>query len=141
MVSEYGPEHTSVAGTADLGHHVPPRPGRHHRLVHTTVRLAHTLAAMIGAAPDFELLAPVSTSIVAFGTAPPTGTTGSMSSTARSPPPSSTADAPSYRHPAGRGRALRACLLNPATTEDDLSGWARTEIRAAATSLPRYCAR
>jgi len=28
--SEYGPEHPPVPGTADLGHHVAPRPGRHH---------------------------------------------------------------------------------------------------------------
>jgi len=132
--SEYGPEQTrplrALRTWATMSHL-----GRDGivRLVGTTVRLAHTLAAMIGAAPDFELLAPVSTSIVAFRYRP-------------AGPPDRLDDL-NRRIPAAvqhRGRAfltgtrlagteaLRACLLNPATTEDDLA-LLLDEIRAAAT--------
>jgi aromatic-L-amino-acid decarboxylase len=91
------------------------------RLVNTTVQLAHTLAAMIDAADDFELLAPVGTSIVAFRYRPAGH--------------DATLDELNRRIPAAvqqRGRAfltgtrlagaeaLRACLLNPTTTKDDL---------------------
>jgi glutamate/tyrosine decarboxylase-like PLP-dependent enzyme len=132
--SEYGPEQTrplrALRTWATMSHL-----GRNGiiRLVDTTIRLAHTLAAMISAAPDFELLAPVSTSIVAFRYRPADR--------------DDRLDDLNHRIPAAvqhRGRAfltgtqlsgteaLRACLLNPATTEDDLV-LLLDEIRAAAT--------
>ncbi|MEV4134801.1 pyridoxal-dependent decarboxylase [Dactylosporangium sp. NPDC049742] len=133
--SEYGPEQTrpfrALRTWATMSHL-----GRDGivRLVGTTVRLAHTLASMIDAAPDFELLAPVSTSIVAFRYHPADR--------------DDRLDDLNRRIPAivqHRGRAfltgtrlagaeaLRACLLNPATTEDDLV-LLLDEIRGAATT-------
>lgn len=131
--SEYGPEQTrplrALRAWATMSH--LGRDGIT-RLVTTTVGLAHTLAAMLDAAPDFERLAPVGASIVAFRYRPP-GETGGLDDLNR-------------RIPAAvqrRGRAfltgttlagteaLRACLLNPATTEADLAVLL-DEIRAAA---------
>ncbi len=135
--AEYGPEQTrplrALRTWATMSHL-----GRDGilRLVDTTVRLAHTLAAMIDAAPDFELLAPVGTSIVAFRYRP-------IDRDDR-------LDDLNRRIPAAvqrRGRtfltgtklagaeALRACLLNPATTEGDLV-LLLDEIRGAATFRP-----
>ena len=134
--SEYGPEQTrpfralrAWATMAHLG-----RDGIT-SLVETTVRLAHTLAAMIDTADDFELLAPVSTSIVAFRYRP-AGDEQRLDELNRQIPAA-------VQH---RGRAfltgtqlagleaLRACLLNPATTEDDLVVLL-DEIRIAATEI------
>ncbi|GAA3209398.1 pyridoxal phosphate-dependent decarboxylase family protein [Dactylosporangium siamense] len=135
--SEYGPEQTrpfrALRTWATMSH--LGRDGIT-RLVDTTVRLAHTLGAMIDAAPDFELLAPVGTSIVAFRHRPVDR--------------DDQLDELNRRIPAAvqhRGRAfltgtqlagaeaLRACLLNPATTEDDLV-LLLDEIRAAAEIRP-----
>jgi aromatic-L-amino-acid/L-tryptophan decarboxylase len=106
------------------------------QLVDTTVQLAQMLAAMIIAASDFELLAPVGASIVAFRYRPVER--------------DDQLDELNRWIPAAvqrRGRAfltgtrlagveaLRACLLNPATTEDDLV-LLLDEIRAAAASRP-----
>jgi glutamate/tyrosine decarboxylase-like PLP-dependent enzyme len=132
--SEYGPEQTrpfrslrAWATMSNLG-----RDGII-RLVETTVQLARTLEAMINDAEDFELLAPVATSIVAFRFRP-AGHEDRL-------------DELNRRIPAAvqrRGRvfltgtqlagteALRACLLNPMTTRDDLA-LLLNEIRAAAT--------
>ena len=103
------------------------------RLVNDTVGLARTLAAMIEDAADFELLAPVVSSIVAF----------------RYHATGTDLDDLNRRFPAAvqrRGRAfltgtrlsgmeaLRACVLNPATTEADLAVLLE-EIRSAAAEL------
>lgn len=92
------------------------------RLVRRTCGLARTLAAAVEADGDFELLAPVVTSVVAFRYRPAgTGADGT--------------DRLNELIPAAvqrRGQvfltgtrlsgtaALRACILNPATTEADL---------------------
>jgi aromatic-L-amino-acid decarboxylase len=106
------------------------------QLVDTTVQLAQMLAAMIIAASDFELLAPVAASIVAFRYHP-VERDDQLDEINRWIPAA-------VQH---RGRAfltgtrlagveaLRACLLNPATTEDDLV-LLLDEIRAAAASRP-----
>jgi len=109
------------------------------RLVQHTTRLAHTLATMIEQADDFELLAPVSASITVFRHRPdPGGDAGRCDELNREIPAA-------VQH---RGRvfftgttlagqhALRACFLNPATTEDDLMTLL-DEIRAAAAQLTR----
>ncbi|NUT36333.1 MAG: aminotransferase class V-fold PLP-dependent enzyme [Hamadaea sp.] len=134
--SEYGPEQTrpfralrAWATMSNLG-----RDGIV-ELVETTVRLAHTLAALIDVADDFERLAPVGASIVAFRYRP-AGREHRLDELNRLIP------AAVQR----RGRvfltgtrlsgseALRACLLNPATTEDDLA-LLLDEIRAAAAQI------
>jgi len=135
--SEYGPEQTrpfrALRTWATMSHL-----GREGiiQLVDSTVRLAHRLAAMINAASDFQLLAPVSTSIVAFRYRP-VDRDDRLDDVNRGIPAA-------VQH---RGRAfltgtqlagveaLRACLLNPATTEDDLV-LLLDEIRAAATIRP-----
>jgi aromatic-L-amino-acid decarboxylase len=132
--SEYGPEQTrpfrALRTWATMSHL-----GRDGiiQLVDSTVRLAHTLAAMINAASDFELLAPVSTSIVAFRYRP-VDRDDLLDDLNRG--------IPAAVQQRGRAfltgtqlagvEALRACLLNPATTEDDLV-LLLDEIRAAAT--------
>ncbi|MEV1011275.1 aminotransferase class V-fold PLP-dependent enzyme [Streptomyces sp. NPDC049881] len=133
--SEYGPEQTrpfrALRVWATLSHL-----GRDGvvRLVRHTTGLARTLAAMVGDADDFELLAPPATSVVAFRHLP---------ADAAGP---AAADALNDALPAAvqrRGRAfltgtrlagrpvLRACVLHPDTTEADL-GVLLDEIRAAA---------
>ncbi|MEV0130408.1 aminotransferase class V-fold PLP-dependent enzyme [Dactylosporangium sp. NPDC050688] len=132
--SEYGPEQTrpfrALRVWATMSHL-----GRDGiiRLVDTTVQRARRLAAMIIEAPDFELLAPVGASIVAFRYHPVDREDGLDELNRRIPV--------AVQH---RGRAfltgtrlagaeaLRACLLNPATTDDDLA-LLLDEIRAAAT--------
>ncbi len=134
--SEYGPEQTrpfrALRVWATMSH--LGRDGIH-RLVDTTVQLAHALAAMINAAEDFELLAPVGTSIVAFRYRPAN--------------PGQRLDELNRQIPAAvqhRGyvfltgtqlagtEALRVCVLNPATTKDDLVLLLH-EIRAAAAEI------
>jgi glutamate/tyrosine decarboxylase-like PLP-dependent enzyme len=135
--SEYGPEQTRPfralrvwATIAHLG-----RDGIVHLVRHTT-RLARTLAAMVEDSGDFDLLAPVVTSVVAF----------------RHRPAALAADAAEALNQAipavvqQRGRAfltgtrlcgaaaLRACILHPETTEADLAVLLE-EIRSAAREL------
>ncbi|MCU7730600.1 pyridoxal-dependent decarboxylase [Actinoplanes sp. KI2] len=134
--AEYGPEQTrpfrALRAWATMSHL-----GRDGivRLVDTTVRLARALAAMIDAAPDFELLAPVSTSIVAFRYRP-AGYDRRLDELNRQVPA-----AVQHRGQAfltgtrlADTEALRACLLNPATTSDDLA-LLLDEIRAAAATI------
>ncbi len=131
--AEYGPEQTrpfrALRAWATMSHL-----GRDGivRLVDRTTSMARTLAAMIEKAPDFELLAPVVNSIVAFRYRPP-GRTDRLDEINRA--------VPGAVQRAGRAfltgttlcgtEALRACLLNPATTEADLTVLL-DEIRAAA---------
>nr|WP_055502545.1 aminotransferase class V-fold PLP-dependent enzyme [Nonomuraea pusilla] len=132
--SEYGPEQTrpfrALKTWATLSHL-----GRQGvtRLVEHTSGLARTLAAMVEQAPDFELLAPVETSITAF----------------RHTPREDGLDALNRALPAALQRrgnafltgtrlggrdALRACFLHPGTTEDDLTVLL-DELRLAAKDL------
>lgn len=129
--AEYGPEQTrpfrALRAWATLSH--IGRAGVVDLVARTTA-LARTLAAMVEQAPDFELLAPVVTSVVAFRYL---GADGDLEAVNRAIP------AAVQR----RGRvfltgttlrateALRACLLNPATTEADLR-LLLDEIRVAA---------
>ncbi|WP_155368110.1 pyridoxal phosphate-dependent decarboxylase family protein [Catellatospora vulcania] len=136
--SEYGPEQTrpfrALRVWATMSH--LGRDGIA-GLVDHTVRLARTLAEMVEAADDFELLAPVTTSIVAFR--------------CRTGGGESRLDELNRAIPAAvqhRGRAfvtgtrlagmevLRACLLNPATTAEDLSVLL-DEIRVVAAEMVR----
>jgi len=106
-------------------------------LVNHTTRLAHTLASMIEQADDFELLTPVTTSITAFGYRPHSGDHADRSDELNRQIPTA------LQH---RGRvfftgttlagrpALRACFLNPATTDDDLLVLL-DEIRTTAAQL------
>ncbi|WP_406291639.1 pyridoxal phosphate-dependent decarboxylase family protein [Embleya sp. NBC_00896] len=137
--AEYGPEQTRPfralrvwATIAHLGHEGVGR------LVRRGTELARTLAAMVDAADDFELLAPAVTSVVAFR----------FRGRSAAPDPSR-AEALNERIPAAvqhRGRAfltgtrlagtaaLRACILHPDTTEADLAVLLH-EIRLAAAEI------
>ncbi|MEU9289760.1 pyridoxal-dependent decarboxylase [Streptomyces sp. NPDC048275] len=135
--SEYGPEQTRPfralrvwATIAHLG-----RDGIV-QLVQRTTTLARTLAAMIEASDDFDLLAPAVTSVIAFRHRPT-----ALGAT--------TTEALNQAIPAAvqhRGRAfltgtrlsgaaaLRACILHPDTTEADLTVLL-DEIRTAAKEV------
>lgn len=108
-------------------------------LVERTTGLARTLAGMVDRADDLEPLAPVTTSIATFRYHPPGGAV-----------PPERLDELNRAIPAevqrrgrafltgtrlGGAEALRACILNPATTEDDLA-ILLDEIRAAAGQTP-----
>ncbi|MFE6747986.1 pyridoxal phosphate-dependent decarboxylase family protein [Kitasatospora purpeofusca] len=133
--SEYGTEQTrpfrALKVWATIAHR--GRDGLAADIARTTA-LARRLGELVTADPDLELLAEVQTSIVAFRLRPadPTGTTGSAGSALDE----AALDALNRELPAAvqrRGRAfltgarldgreiLRACLLNPATTEEDLA--------------------
>lgn len=135
--AEYGPEQTrpfrALRAWATLSHL-----GRDGvvALIERTTALARTLAAMVETAADFELLAPVVTSIVAFRYRPSSGEPRRLDELNRALP-----DALRRR---GRAfltgtqlagvEALRACILSPHTTENDLVVLL-DEIRAAATDV------
>lgn len=137
--SEYGPEQTRPfralrvwATIAHLGREGVVQ------LVRRTSGLARTLAAMVEASDDFDLLAPAVTSVTAFRHRPAALDPGQV-------------DALNERIPAAvqrRGRAfltgtrlsgaaaLRACILHPDTTEADLTVLL-DEIRTAAGQIPQ----
>jgi aromatic-L-amino-acid/L-tryptophan decarboxylase len=129
--AEYGPEQTrpfrALRAWATLSH--LGRAGVVDLVARTTA-LARTLAGMVELAPDFELLAPVVTSVVAFRYL---GAQGDLDAVNRAIP------AVVQRRgrvfftgtTLGPTEALRACLLNPATTEADLR-LLLDEIRVAA---------
>lgn len=84
-------------------------------VVAQTTWLARTLAGLISAAPDFELVAPVTTSIVAFRYRASDDVNGAISlAVQRRGLVFLTGTRLSGRE------VLRACFLNPATTYDDL---------------------
>ncbi|MFB4274031.1 MULTISPECIES: pyridoxal phosphate-dependent decarboxylase family protein [unclassified Nonomuraea] len=132
--AEYGPEQTrpfralkTWATLSYLG-----RTGVK-RLVDHTTGLARTLAAMVEQAPDFELLAPVTTSITAFRHIPrPDG----LDALNRAIPGAVQARGNVFFTGTRLGghEALRACFLHPDTTEGDLA-MLLDEIRVAAKSL------
>ncbi|MEQ4725629.1 pyridoxal-dependent decarboxylase [Nonomuraea sp. B19D2] len=129
--SEYGPEQTrpfrALKTWATLSH--LGRSGVT-RLVNHTAGLARTLAAMIEEAEDFELLAPVTTSITAFRYGPGSDAVN------RAIPGAVQARGNAFitgTRLGGRD-ALRACFLHPGTTEHDLVVLL-DEIRLAAKTL------
>jgi glutamate/tyrosine decarboxylase-like PLP-dependent enzyme len=135
--SEYGTEQTRPfralrvwATIAHLG-----RDGIVHLVQHTT-GLARTLAELIEACDDFELLAPAVTSITAFRHCPP----GVNSDHAEALNAAIPAAVQRRGHAFLTGTrisgaaALRACVLHPGTTKDDLTVLL-DEIRAAAREV------
>ncbi|MGW2221227.1 pyridoxal phosphate-dependent decarboxylase family protein, partial [Nonomuraea sp. NPDC001684] len=138
--AEYGPEQTrpfralkTWATLSYLGREGVTR------LVEHTGGLARTLAAMVEQAPDFELLAPVATSITAFRHTPATGEPGGpggLDALNRALPGAVQARGNAFLTGTRLGGrdALRACFLHPDTTEDDLAILLE-EIRLAAKTL------
>ncbi|GAA1712072.1 pyridoxal phosphate-dependent decarboxylase family protein [Nonomuraea bangladeshensis] len=134
-LAEYGPEQTrpfralkTWATLSSLG-----RSGVV-RLVEHTTGLARTLAAMVERAPDFELLAPVVTSITAFRHTP--AWSGDPDALNRAIPFAVQARGNAFLTGTRLGGrdALRACFLHPDTTERDLE-ILLDEIRVAAKGL------
>lgn len=133
--AEYGPEQTrpfrALRTWATLSH--LGRTGVV-ELVTRTTALARTLAAMVDQAPDFELVAPVVTSIVAFRYRPASGDVDAVN---RAIPGAVQRRGRAFLTGTTLGgtEALRACVLNPATTEADLRILLE-EIRLSAANLP-----
>ncbi|QYC41326.1 L-2,4-diaminobutyrate decarboxylase [Nonomuraea coxensis DSM 45129] len=134
-LAEYGPEQTrpfralkTWATLSSLG-----RSGVV-RLVEHTTGLARALAAMVERAPDFELLAPVVTSITAFRHTP--ARNGDLDGLNRAIPFAVQARGNTFLTGTRLGGrdALRACFLHPDTTERDLE-LLLDEIRVAAKGL------
>ncbi|MGN9786069.1 pyridoxal phosphate-dependent decarboxylase family protein [Nonomuraea sp. ZG12] len=146
--AEYGPEQTrpfrALKTWATMSHL-----GREGivELVDRTSRLARILGAMVEDAADFELLAPVTTSITAFRHRP----TAAERTDGHRPGAVAGLDALNRALPSavqrrgnvfltgtrlGGDDALRACVLSPDTTEDDLALLLH-EIRTAAKELGR----
>jgi glutamate/tyrosine decarboxylase-like PLP-dependent enzyme len=131
--SEYGPEQTrpfralrAWATMAHLG-----RSGIAGRVTRN-VALARTLAGMVDRADDLERLAPAVTSIVAFRYRPPGRPDGQLDAVNQSIPPAVQRRGRAFltgTRLAGR-EALRACLIHPGTTEEDLAVLL-DEVRAA----------
>ncbi|MFI0898506.1 pyridoxal phosphate-dependent decarboxylase family protein [Streptomyces sp. NPDC020983] len=135
--SEYGPEQTRPfralrvwATIAHLG-----RDGTV-RLVQHTTALARTLAALVEASHDFELLAPAVTSIVAFRHHPPGLATDRVEALNKAIPTALQRRGHAFLTGTQLAGAatLRACILHPETTEDDLT-LLLDEIRAAAREV------
>lgn len=132
--AEYGPEQTrpfrALKTWATMSH--LGRSGIA-RLVNHTVGLAHTLAAMIQEAADFELLAPVTTSITAFRHTPRPDRLDALN---RAIPGAVQARGNAFLTGTRLGGrdALRACFLHPDTTGRDLAVLL-DEIRLAAKVL------
>ncbi|MEV4357751.1 pyridoxal-dependent decarboxylase [Nonomuraea sp. NPDC049625] len=137
--SEYGPEQTrpfrALKTWATLSH--LGRSGVE-RLVNHTTGLARTLAAMVEEAADFELLAPVTTSITAFRyrPGPDRSDADDLDALNRAIPGAVQARGNAFitgTRLGGRD-ALRACFLHPDTTERDLTVLLE-EIRLAAKTF------
>ncbi|MEU4579580.1 MULTISPECIES: aminotransferase class V-fold PLP-dependent enzyme [Nonomuraea] len=132
--AEYGPEQTrpfrALKTWATMSH--LGRDGIE-RLVGHTTRLARTLGAMVEDAADFELMAPVVTSIAAFRYRPGSGDPDLVN---RALPAAVQRRGVTFLTGTrlGGADALRACVLSPATTEDDLAVLLH-EIRTAAKEL------
>ncbi len=141
--AEYGPEQTRPlralrvwATLANLG-----RAGVV-ELVDRTVALAQSFAATLAAADDFELLAPVSTSIVAFRHRPAGIAPAQLDAVNRAIPGEVqrsgraflTGTRLSKVDTRAEVEALRACFLNPDTTAVDLAVLA-AQVRAAGERL------
>ena len=123
-LSEYGPEQTrpfrALRAWAVMAHLGSSGIAA---LVTGTVALARTLAEMIDGAGDLDRLAPPSTSIIAFRYRPPGQTDRQLDAINQSIPRAVQERGRAFltgTQLAGRP-ALRACLINPHTTEDDLA--------------------
>jgi len=139
--SEYGPEQTrpfrALPAWATISHL-----GRQGitALVNETTGLARALADMVEEADDFELLAPVTTSITAFRYLPTgtdrTGTGQDLDDVNRALPAAVQRRGRVFLTGTRLGptEALRACFLNPATGIGDLTVLL-DEIRLAAAGL------
>lgn len=135
--SEYGPEQTRPfralrvwATIAHLG-----RDGIS-QLVRRTSQLARTLATMIEASDDFELLAPATTSVIAFRHRPTALDVDRTEALNQAIPAAVQRRGHAFltgTRLSGRA-ALRACVLHPDTTEADL-GVLLDEIRTAAQEI------
>jgi aromatic-L-amino-acid decarboxylase len=132
--AEYGPEQTrpfrALKTWATMSH--LGRAGIK-RLVDHTSGLARTLAAMVAESGDFELLAPVTTSITAFRHIPRQDDLDALN---RAIPGAVQARGNAFLTGTRLGGrdALRACFLHPDTTEQDLV-ILLDEIRVAAKPL------
>jgi glutamate/tyrosine decarboxylase-like PLP-dependent enzyme len=130
--AEYGPEQTrpfrALKTWATMSHL-----GRQGivDLVDRTSRLARALGALVEEAPDFELLAPVTTSITAFRHRP--AAVAGLDALNRALPAAVQRRGNVFLTGTRLGDtdALRACILSPDTTEDDLALLLH-EIRTAA---------
>ncbi len=130
--AEYGPEQTrpfrALKTWATMSHL-----GRQGivDLVDRTSRLARALGVMVEDAPDFELLAPVTTSITAFRHRP--AAVAGLDALNRALPAAVQRRGNVFLTGTrlGDDDALRACVLSPDTTEDDLALLLH-EIRTAA---------
>ncbi|TMR98494.1 pyridoxal phosphate-dependent decarboxylase family protein [Nonomuraea basaltis] len=133
--AEYGPEQTrpfrALKTWATLSH--LGRSGVA-RLVNHTTGLARTLAAMVEEAADFELLAPVTTSITAFRYRQESR--DGLDALNRAIPGAVQARGNAFLTGTRLGgrEALRACFLHPDTTERDLAVLL-DEIRLAAKTV------
>ncbi|WP_328919717.1 aminotransferase class V-fold PLP-dependent enzyme [Streptomyces sp. NBC_00208] len=105
-------------------------------LIQRTTGLARTLAEMIEDSDDFELLAPAVTSITAFRHRPPTLDTDRTEALNEAIP--AVVQRRGHAFLTGTqlsgAAALRACILHPDTTKDDLTVLL-DEIRAAAREV------
>ncbi|MEV0151966.1 MULTISPECIES: aminotransferase class V-fold PLP-dependent enzyme [unclassified Nonomuraea] len=135
--SEYGTEQTRPfralrvwATIAHLG-----RDGIVHLVQHTT-RLARALAELIEASDDFELLAPAVTSVTAFRHRPPDLDTDHAEALNEAIPAAVQRRGHAFLTGTriSGAAALRACVLHPGTTNDDLTVLL-DEIRAAAREV------
>ncbi|MER6945073.1 aminotransferase class V-fold PLP-dependent enzyme [Nonomuraea sp. NPDC000554] len=140
--AEYGPEQSrpfrALKTWATLSH--LGRDGVA-RLVDHTTGLARTLASMVGDAGDFELLAPVTTSITAFRYRPEGAQArdgDGLDALNRAIPAAVQRRGNAFLTGTRLGGtdALRTCILHPDTTEGDLAVLL-DEIRAAAKDLSR----
>ncbi|MFI6790768.1 pyridoxal phosphate-dependent decarboxylase family protein [Nonomuraea sp. NPDC050383] len=106
------------------------------RLVQHTTALARTLAELVEASYDFELLAPAVTSIVAFRHRPPNLDTDRVEALNKAIPAAVQRRGRTFLTGTqlSGAAALRACILHPDTTEDDLT-LLLGEIRAAAREV------
>ncbi|MGF1428191.1 pyridoxal phosphate-dependent decarboxylase family protein [Kitasatospora sp. LaBMicrA B282] len=135
--SEYGIEQTrpfrALKVWATIAHR--GRSGLAADIAHCT-RLARRLGELVAADPELELLAPVETSIVAFRARPAgLGATGLNALNQALPAAVQRRGRAFVTGTVLAGReALRACLLNAATTEADLTVLL-DEVRAAAGDL------
>lgn len=139
--AEYGPEQTRPfralrlwATIAHLG-----RTGVTER-VQRSIRLAHHLADLLQATPGFELLAPAVTSITAFRYCPPDLPLTQVNALNDALPAVIQQRGRAFLTGTqlGNTTALRACILHPDTSEDDLTALLQEITTTAHLALRRH---